>query len=116
MIISINLKYYFGLSELMIASEQNKGNICLNGLACLSRKDAEFSAGIFEAVSADFHFAAVFPGWYSCNCSTSPVSVFADGELGMLFHWLPIAQANKVAIIQHLPVSEDDKVLLRLAV
>jgi hypothetical protein len=116
MIISINLPEYYGLIDIMMADIDHDGNMSLNGAACSILEDPESAAGIFEAASADFNFAAVFPRWYVGECSVYPVTVFAEGELAMLFRWLPIAREDKLAIIDHLPVGDDDQVLLRLAV
>jgi hypothetical protein len=110
----IALTEFHGLLDLMLGGEQNGPTFTLDGVRC-SFGPILGRHACFEAVSPDFGLMVICAGWYG-DYSTTPIHLLIVGDHIACMQWLPMKRTDKCAIIEHLPVDEHDKTILRLAV
>lgn len=101
-----------GLIDLMLTGNEHGMSFVSDGVECVVERVE--GHGVFEAVTPDFGLSVIHPGWYAGEHG-APVYVAIVGDAHACIGWLPLRRADKLTLIQHLPLSPVDQMLCRLS-
>lgn len=113
MLTPISLTDCPGLIDLMLSGDEHGGSFDINGVQCMVKRVGDHAS--FEAITSDFGLVVVVPGWYVGEHGAPP-HVAIVGEAHTCTGWLPLDSTDKLALIQHLPLSPVDRMLCRLSI
>jgi len=97
----------------MLLADEHGASFIIDGVQCIVERVGDHAS--FEAVTSDFGISVVFPGWYVGEHG-APAHVAVAGEAHTCTGWLPLNQADKLVLVQHLPLSPVDRTLCRLSI
>lgn len=101
-----------GLIDLMLTGDEHDMSFAIDGVECMvARVEGH---GVFEAVTPDFRLSVIHPSWYAGDHG-APVYVAIVGDAHACIGWLPLSRADKLTLIQHLPLGPVDQMLCRLS-
>lgn len=101
-----------GLIDLMLTGDEHRTSFGLNGVGVSVERIGD--AAYLEAACPGFGFLAIYPGWYAGEHG-APAQVLIVGDRVDCIRWLPIWREDKLVIIDMLPITASEKVLLRLS-
>ncbi|WP_221191380.1 hypothetical protein, partial [Sphingomonas sp. BK580] len=102
-----------GLIDLMLTSDEHGESFTIDGVRCVVERVEGYAT--FKAVTPDFGLAVVVPGW-NAGEHGAPAYVAIVGEAHACTGWLPLHSTDKLALIQHLPLSPVNRMLCRLSI
>ena len=109
----ISLTDCSGLIDLMLTGDEHEESFTIDGVRCVMERNGDHAR--FEATTSDFCLSVVMPGWYAGEHG-APAHVAIAGEAHTCTGWLPLDSTDKIALIQHLPLSLLDRMLCRLSI
>jgi len=101
------------LIHLLLTADELGPIFNLKGVQC-SIKNIDGNA-CFDARAADFDLMLIVPGWHA-GAYGRPAYIIIVGETHKCLQWLPIARADKYALVARLPLSATDQALCRLVI
>ena len=97
----------------MLTGDEHEASFTIDGVQCVVERIGDHAS--FEAITSDFGLSVVVPGLYAGKHG-APAHVVIVGEAHTCTGWLPLDSIDKLALIQHLPLSSVDQMLCRLSI